>query len=148
MTNQKVEPTFRADDEYRMDDPLLDPAAPHAKARARVAWLSDFLDTRFKIPGLGYPFGMDSVIGLVPGIGDAVTGAVSLYLVYEAGRAGAGPVLIARMIFNVVIDTLLGAVPLVGDLFDFVFKANLRNANLLRDHLEKSREQARYAPDI
>lgn len=117
------------------NDPLLEPAAPYAGARRRVVFVSELLDTRFKLPVVGYRFGLDSLLGLVPGVGDAATAGVSLYLIYEAARAGAGPGMIARMIYNVIIDTILGAVPVLGDLFDFAFKANLRNANLLRNHL-------------
>lgn len=144
FTGARAEPTFRADPAYRLDDPLQDARLPHAGARRRVEWLSDFLDTRFKLPIVGYRFGMDSVIGLVPGIGDAATAAISLYLIYEAHRAGAGPGKIGKMVYNVAVDTVLGAVPILGDIFDFAFKANLRNANLLRDHYRKL--ETRTAP--
>ena len=124
-------------------DPLLDDAFPHAAARGRVEKLSEFLDTKFKLPVVGYRFGYDSLIGLIPGVGDAATAAMSLYLIVEARRAGAGTGLVLRMIYNVVVDTVLGAVPVFGDLFDFAFKANLRNANLLRAHYKEIEEKHR-----
>ncbi len=110
---------------------------PHEAAKARVEWLADFLDTKYRIPGLGYRFGWDSILGLIPGIGDAVAGLMSVYLIWEARRAGAGPGLVLRMIYNMLADTILGAVPILGDLFDFAFKANLRNAELLKKHYSK-----------
>lgn len=111
----------------------IDNDAPSA-AQRRIDRLADLLDTRFRLPILGYRFGLDSLIGLIPGVGDAATAAISFYIIFEAARAGAGPLLILRMIYNVVIDAILGSVPVLGDLFDFAFKANLRNANLLREH--------------
>ncbi len=133
MTSGRIEPTFANDDA----DPLTDPRGPHASARARVEWLSEFLDTKFRLPVLGYRFGWDSILGLIPGVGDVASAVMSLYLIAEAWRAGAGAGMVARMLYNVAIDTILGAVPLFGDIFDFAFKANLRNANLLRDHYRK-----------
>ncbi|MFC2950986.1 DUF4112 domain-containing protein [Marinicaulis aureus] len=110
---------------------------PHEAAKTRVEWLADFLDTKYRIPGLGYRFGWDSILGLIPGIGDAVAGLMSVYLIWEARRAGAGPGLVLRMVYNMLADTILGAVPILGDLFDFAFKANLRNAELLKEHYSK-----------
>ena len=110
---------------------------PHEAAKARVVWLADFLDTKYRIPGLGYRFGWDSILGLIPGIGDAVAGLMSVYLIWEARRAGAGPGLVLRMVYNMLADTILGAVPILGDLFDFAFKANLRNAEMLKEHYSK-----------
>jgi len=110
---------------------------PHEAAKARVEWLADFLDTKYRIPGLGYRFGWDSILGLIPGIGDAVAGLMSVYLIWEARRAGAGPGLVLRMVYNMLADTILGAVPILGDLFDFAFKANLRNAEMLKEHYSK-----------
>ena len=101
----------------------------------RISWLEETLDSRFSI--FGYRVGLDGLIGLIPGIGDAVTTGISGYLVVEAWRAGASKTLIARMIGNVALDAVLGAIPLVGDLFDFAFKANARNARLLRTELER-----------
>lgn len=103
----------------------------------RVEKLADLLDTKFRLPILGYRFGWDSLIGLIPGIGDALTAGLSGYLILEAWRAGAGPGLILRMIYNVAVDSILGAVPLFGDIFDFAYKANAANARLLRDFLRK-----------
>jgi hypothetical protein len=103
----------------------------------RLDRLSRLLDTAIVIPGTGIRFGADSVIGLVPGIGDTITTALSAWIIYEAHRLGAPRHLILRMIANVAADGLLGAVPLAGDVLDVLFRANRRNMRLLREHLER-----------
>jgi hypothetical protein len=106
---------------------------------ARIDALSVLLDTAFIIPGTNIRFGLDALIGLVPGIGDAVTTVMSLYIVNEARALGAPRLLIARMLANVALDGFVGAIPLVGDAFDVAFRANRRNMALLRDHLDGAR---------
>lgn len=101
--------------------------------RARV--LGDLLDDRFEVAGVR--FGFDSLIGLVPGVGDLATAGLSLYPVYLAGRHGLGSWTVARMLGNVVLDFLIGLVPLVGDLADMGFKANKRNVALFRRAAER-----------
>jgi len=102
------------------------------------------MDTAFVVPGTQVRFGVDALIGLVPGIGDAISTAVSLFVVSEARALGAPAWLIARMIGNVALDGVVGAVPLVGDVFDVAFRANRRNMALLRAHLDKT--EGRSAP--
>jgi hypothetical protein len=104
---------------------------------ARIDALATLMDTAFLIPGTEVRFGLDALIGLIPGIGDAVTTIISLFIVSEARALGAPPLLIARMIANVALDGVVGAVPLVGDAFDVAFRANRRNMALLRAHLDK-----------
>ena len=94
------------------------------------------MDSAFVIPGTTIRFGLDGLVGLMPGIGDLIASTVSLYLVREARRLGAPRWLIARMIWNVAVDTFVGSVPVVGDIFDVMFRANLANMALLRSHLE------------
>jgi len=94
----------------------------------RVGYL---LDNSIAIPGTRYRVGLDSVIGLVPGIGDLIGGALSLYIILESARMGVPRSVLARMGWNVAIDTLVGEVPILGDLFDAGFKANARNLALL-----------------
>jgi hypothetical protein len=106
---------------------------------ARIDALSRLLDTAFVIPGTNIRFGVDALIGLVPGIGDAITTVMSLYIVSEARALGAPPLLIARMLANVALDGFVGAVPLVGDAFDVAFRANRRNMALLLAHLDRTR---------
>jgi hypothetical protein len=97
--------------------------------------LARLLDNAFVIPGIKVRFGLDSILGLVPGAGDAIGALLSLYIMGRAKQLGAPDKLIARMGVNVAIDTVLGAVPLFGDLFDVAYKANVKNVRLLLDHL-------------
>ena len=118
-------------------DFAFDLSRPRTRAEriARIEALAALLDTAFLIPGTNFRFGVDALVGLLPGIGDALTTAVSLWLVKEARALGAPKHLIARMLGNIVIDGVVGAVPLVGDAFDLVWKSNRRNLHLLRKHL-------------
>jgi hypothetical protein len=102
---------------------------------ARLDALATLLDTAFILPGTKVRFGFDALIGLVPGIGDAITTAISLYIVHEARQLGAPAHLILRMLANVAVDGFVGAVPLVGDAFDVLWRANRRNVRLLREWL-------------
>jgi hypothetical protein len=102
---------------------------------ARLDALATLLDTAFILPGTNVRFGFDALIGLVPGIGDAITTAISLYIVHEARQLGAPVHLILRMLANVAVDGFVGAVPLVGDAFDVLWRANRRNVWLLREWL-------------
>ena len=93
------------------------------------------MDRAFRIPGSPIRVGLDAVIGLLPGVGDVLGGAVSTWFLFTAARLGAPPAVLARMGLNVAIDALCGAVPLLGDLFDIGWKANVRNLALLEAHL-------------
>lgn len=107
----------------------------------QVARLSKLMDKQFTIPGTSFRFGLDGLIGLIPGVGDISTFAVSCYLVTLMAKNGASGYVIARMVLNVVIDSLIGSIPLVGDLFDFAFKANSRNLRLMEEHFVAGRHR-------
>jgi hypothetical protein len=109
-----------------------DPAA----VRARIAMLERVLESAILIPGIRRRIGLDAVLGLLPGVGDAMAGAMGLYLVWEARNLGASRFTLARMVGNVLIDTLLGSVPVAGDIFDLFFRSNTRNLKLIRRQLE------------
>jgi Domain of unknown function (DUF4112) len=111
-------------------------------ALQRVARLAYWLDDRFRIPGTRRRIGLDGLLGLVPGIGDTATALLAAYIVLEGVRVGVPKNVVARMLANVGIDYVLGLVPLVGDLADFAWKANRRNARMLRDHLMARRGDA------
>jgi hypothetical protein len=104
---------------------------------ARLDALASLLDTAFILPGTNVRFGLDALIGLVPGIGDAITTAMSLYIVHEARQLGAPSHVIIRMLANIALDGFVGAVPLVGDAFDVMWRSNRRNMRLLREWLER-----------
>jgi hypothetical protein len=99
---------------------------------ARLEWLADLLDSKFVVPGTNIRFGLDGVIGLIPGIGDVISALISLYLISRASQLGLSPWIKARMVWNVAVDTLVGAVPILGDIFDVSFKSNRRNIALAR----------------
>jgi len=101
------------------------------------------LDDAIRIPGTNIRFGLDPVIGLVPGLGDLLGGAASAYIILEAARAGASASILVRMAANVGIDTLIGALPVIGDLFDFAWKSNARNVRLLARHVDAPVETRR-----
>lgn len=100
----------------------------------RLEKLATLLDAQFAIPGTGVRFGLDSLIGLIPGIGDTATGFLSLWIVWQGVRLGVGPGTAIRMLVNVLIDTVIGSIPLLGDIFDLAFKANLANIRLIQRH--------------
>jgi len=102
---------------------------PDSLARARA--LTRLLDTAARIPGTGIRFGLDPILGLVPGLGDTAGALLSGYLVLLASRAGASRATIVRMIANVAIDTIGGSLPVLGDAFDVAWKSNSRNLVLL-----------------
>ena len=111
------------------------PAQSRAARIARIDALATLLDTAFIVPGTNIRFGFDAMIGLIPGIGDVITTAMSLYIVREARALGVPHHLIVRMLGNVALDGIVGAVPLLGDVFDVMWRANRRNIALLRNHL-------------
>lgn len=105
--------------------------------RRRIEALEKLLENSFTLPVINRPIGLDAIVGLVPGIGDAVTAAMGLYLVWEARNLGMPKWKLWRMAGNVGIDTLLGAVPVAGDLFDFLYRSNTRNVKIIKRHLDK-----------
>jgi hypothetical protein len=117
-------------------DSVFSRSQSRAARIARLDALANLLDTALVIPGTSVRFGLDSLIGLVPGIGDTITTLTSLYIVHEAHQLGAPRHLIVRMLANVALDGVVGSVPLVGDAFDVLWRSNRRNMALLREHLD------------
>jgi len=108
----------------------------------RVARLAYWLDDRFRVPGTRWRVGLDGLLGLIPGIGDTATALIGAYIVLEAARIGVPKAMLARMLANLGLDYVVGLVPLVGDVGDIAWKANRRNARMLRDHLLARRADA------
>ena len=103
----------------------------------RLDALATLMDAAIVIPGTNTRMGLAGVIGLVPGVGDLIGGAISSYIVWEARQLGVPRWLIARMLVNVAIETSVGAISLLGDMFDIMFKANLKNVALLKHYLAR-----------
>lgn len=117
--------------------PRATPEAAEVRRALPQPWLEPLVrltDDQFRIPGTQIRFGLDAVLGtLFPVAGDSVTTALACVIVFVAWREGAPPAVLARMLGNVAIDSLAGAVPLLGDWFDLTFRANRKNYSLLRD---------------
>jgi Domain of unknown function (DUF4112) len=123
---------------------------PHGYERQRtnalaeveaIAWV---LDNSIPVPGTGgRRFGMDAIIGLVPIAGDLVSGVIGLYLIWRGSRLGVPKIVLARMLTNTALDLAIGAIPFAGDAFDFWFKANTRNLNLMKKRLTDPRASTR-----
>jgi hypothetical protein len=111
---------------------IKEPLSPFPDAPLRrVRWLSNLLDERYRIPGTTYRIGLDGLLGFLPGIGDTIGTLLSLYILFEAIRLGLPGTTLLRMVANIGLDTVVGTIPLVGDVFDIVWKANQKNAALL-----------------
>lgn len=114
--------------------PHADPAALARKLR-RLRRVATLMDAAVAVPGTRIRFGWDAVLGLVPGGGDTIGLLIGGWIVAEAARLGVPASVLVRMLLNIAIDAALGTVPLAGDLFDVLWRANLRNVDLLERHL-------------
>jgi hypothetical protein len=114
-------------------------------ARRSAELLADLMDNAIRVPGTDIRIGLDPLIGLLPGIGDAIAGAIGSTMLLLAHRAGVPRIVQIRMALNVALNAAVGAVPGLGDLFSVWFKSNVRNARLLRRHASTSGQQT--APD-
>ena len=108
---------------------------PHTTKVNNLRRLSHLLDNAIPIPISGYRIGIDPILGLLPGGGDLVAGALGAYIVIEAARMGLPRQVVGQMVGNIVFDSVVGTVPVLGDLFDVGWKANVRNIALLEKHL-------------
>jgi hypothetical protein len=109
----------------------------HHTRLERLEKMAHRMDTAIRLPIIGLRIGYDSIIGLIPGVGDILWLAPAAWIIIEAKRMGAAPLVIGRMAANTATDTLVGMIPILGDLFDATFKSNRRNVAILREHLER-----------
>ena len=114
-----------------------------ASVRARVVMMERLLERSFTIPGVNMPIGLDGLVGLVPVLGEVVTAAMGAYIVWEAKNLGLSKWKLARMGVNVLFDTAIGAIPLIGDAADLVFRSNSRNLKILLRHIETHHPETR-----
>ena len=128
-------------------DPILitNPERERAAREIDVELLARLMDSVFSIPGTRIRFGLDAIIGLIPGLGDTLTSFVSLYILKVASLSGVPRVTLVRMALNIGIDYVVGIVPLMGDVFDVYWKANLKNVELLQRHLQATPAAERRA---
>ncbi len=110
----------------------------HDKIIADLEKLAEWMDSKFALPGTKIRLGLDSILGVIPGVGDTATLAISAYMIAKARTIGVPHHVTARMLWNIFIDWLVGLVPFLGDIFDVGFKANLKNVALLKEHVRKS----------
>jgi hypothetical protein len=119
------------------------PSAPF-DADERLRWverIARLMDSQFRLPGTRFRFGLDPLLGLVPIVGDLSSLAVSGALLLTMMRHGASGAVVVRMAFNILLDTIVGAIPVIGNVFDFAYKSNERNVALLRRHYAEGRHQ-------
>ena len=111
--------------------------------RQRIEMMEIVLERSFMIPGTNRPIGLDSIIGLIPVVGDFVAAGLGAYIVWEARNLDMPKWKLMRMMGNVAFDTAVGAVPVAGDLFDFMFRSNSRNLRIVKAHLDKHHPETR-----
>ena len=120
-------------------------AAPEVRL---IDFMSDLLDSRFKLPGTNLRFGLDPLIGLIPGVGDIVSYGMSSALIIGMVRQGAPFKIVMRMLWNLLLDTTLGSIPIAGDVFDVWFKSNRRNYRMFKDFVNRGEEPKPVLPII
>ena len=121
----------------RLAEQLPDVSRDPQAVRNRVEAMEKVLERAFVIPGINRPIGVDSLVGLIPVVGDIVTALMGAYIIWEARNLGMSKLQLTRMATNVGIDTALGAIPFAGDLFDFFWRSNSKNLKIIRKHLDK-----------
>ncbi len=114
----------------------MSPPTRHLAKIRKLRRLSKVLDSALTIPGTKFSFGLDPILGLLPGGGDAISSSISVYIVVEAARMGMPREVLGKMVGNILLDFFAGTVPIVGDLFDVGWKSNIKNIELLEKHLE------------
>ena len=115
--------------------------APIHPALRKLQSLAKIMDSQFRIPGTGIRFGLDPLLGLLPGGGDFASFLISGYMVTMLAKNGASGFVLARMVLNIVIDAVVGSIPILGDIFDVAFKANQLNMKLMQEHYTEGRHR-------
>lgn len=134
-----------------MKNQLDQPSSEERTVAPELQWLdgaTQFLDNRFRIPGTDIRFGFDFLIGLMPGLGDVFSFGLSSLLVIIMARKGASGMVLVKMLGNVILDTLVGTIPILGDLFDLSYRANRRNMHLLQEHYQEGEHHGSAWPVI
>lgn len=121
------------------------PPEPRPRPGDLYDLIARLMDSAFRVPGTNFRFGLDPLIGLIPGAGDSLAGLISILLLTQGFRAGVPRLVVVRMAWNILLNTALGAIPIVGDAFSFWFKSNLRNQELLHRHTNPNPAQRTQA---
>lgn len=111
------------------------PSVKPTSSLKRLRQISHVLDNAIALPGTDFRIGLDPILGILPGGGDVITGLMSVYIVFEGAKMGLPAATLGRMGFNILLDTLTGTIPVIGDFFDVTWKANSQNVMLLEKHL-------------
>ena len=127
----------------RIIDMQLPPGKDAASVRARVTAMEKLLERSLVIPGVNLPIGLDVLVGLVPVLGEIISTAMGAYIIWEARNLGMSRWQQARMGANVLFDTAIGAIPLVGDVADLAFRSNTKNLRIILRHIDKHHPEAR-----
>jgi hypothetical protein len=141
-------PSSKIADQAIANQAIADQAIADHSSR-QMKWVdrfTDTLDTKLRIPGTKIRFGLDFLLGLIPGIGDVISLGLSGILIATMAKNGASGKLVVKMLGNVLLDSLVGTVPILGNLFDLFYKANYRNLNLMREHYEEDKHKGSVWP--
>ena len=136
---------------YKPIDPAHQILTDRQREIPQLRWVDGFsqlLDTKFKIPGTEQRFGLDFILGLVPGAGDMISLGMSGILVATMAKHGASSKLVAKMLINVFLDATVGSIPILGNIFDLVYKANYRNAVLMREYYDGGQHEGSVWPVV
>lgn len=128
---------------YKVDEASSGSSSSSRPQFRELELLAEWLDSIFQIPGTKIRFGLDALLGLIPGLGDTATSAASLYILLAASRYGVSRITMLRMAANIAVDYAVGSIPLLGDTFDVFWKANQKNVELLREHAKANQSQVR-----
>ncbi|MDF9794802.1 hypothetical protein OKW21_000065 [Catalinimonas alkaloidigena] len=118
----------------------------HTREAPDLSWvdsLTNLMDSRFKLPGTNFRFGLDPILGLIPGIGDATSLLISGSLIFYMYRHGASRKAMILMVGNVLLDAIIGSIPILGNIFDFAYKANERNIRIMKRHYQEGKYQGK-----
>jgi len=137
--------------DHSHDSKNLEPLAARNYQTDSMAWVdrwTDLLDTKFRIPGTQTRFGADFLAGLLPGVGDALSLSFSGVLIATMAKNGASGKLVVQMLLNTLLDSIVGSIPIFGNIFDLYYKANLRNLRLMREYYEEGKHTGSAWPLI
>ena len=137
--------------EVTVADSAADSQANASDSPNQLAWVDNYtglLDTKFVIPGTEVRFGVDFLLGLVPGVGDVLSLGFSGVLVATMAKHGASPLLVLKMLINVGLDATIGSIPVLGNVFDLFYKANTRNLDLMKEHYQEGMHSGSIWPAL